>query len=206
MTGLIKNVIFDIGDVLVDFRWPDMLRDYNVPEEDILLIAKRWLTTPVWDELDLGVIPEAEALDHARAALGDKAHYVELFMAHLDELIVPKPYAAPLMREIKSRGFGVYLLSNYPDRMFNVHAKQFGFLGLEDGGVISYRVGAIKPDPRIYRALLESYSLDPAECIFFDDRERNVLGARAVGMNAEQFTGEEALRERLTELGVLERA
>ena len=201
---MIKNVIFDIGDVLVDFRWPDMLRDYNVPEEDIYLIAKRWLSTPIWDELDLGLVPEAEAIEHARAALGDKAHYVDLFMAHLDELIIPKDYAVPLMKEIKSRGFGVYLLSNYPDRMFNVHAKQFGFLGIEDGSVISYRVGAIKPDPRIYQTLLDDYALEPGECIFFDDREKNVLGARAVGIRAEAFTGEEQVRKTLRELGILE--
>jgi 2-haloacid dehalogenase len=91
----------------------------------------------------------------------------------------------------------LYALTNWSRETFPIARRRFSFLGRFRGVVVSGEERAAKPDPRIYRILLERYHLDPADCLFIDDVPRNVDGARAAGMDGILFTSAAALRREL---------
>lgn len=91
----------------------------------------------------------------------------------------------------------MYLLSNYPVGLFEIHSPHFTFLPYTDGRVVSGYVKCVKPDERIYRCLLEKYSLRPQECVFLDDLAENVEGAKKLGIHGICFLGYEDANAKL---------
>ena len=94
----------------------------------------------------------------------------------------------------------MYILSNYPVSYFEVHKAGFEFLKHTDGRVVSGYVKLLKPDPAIYRCLLEKYQLKAEECIFVDDLKANAEGACSVGIHGIQFLSYEDANEKIEQL------
>lgn len=92
-----------------------------------------------------------------------------------------------LLKKLKQSGFKLYGLTNWSDTIYRVMEK-FDIFRLLDGVVISCEEHFIKPEKEIYLRLCDKYSLKPSECLFTDDRMVNVLGAKAIGMEAVLFT------------------
>lgn len=195
---MIKNVIFDIGNVLVDFRWKTLLEDLKIPDETGQIFERTVFGSPWWAELDRGVYEEAQILENLREM--NKAYLDEFnrLWENRDKLVEPYAYAVPWIGRLKAHGMKVYLLSNYPKDIFNLHAAcgRFPFLDQVDGKVVSAFVKMVKPDAGIYEYLLKEYGLTASECVFLDDREENVEAAKALGMEGivfrdyEQASGE----------------
>ena len=181
---MIKNVIFDIGNVLVDFRWRELMDELNLTKEDkdrfeVYVFGGKW-----WHHLDHGTMEEEAAIKHLRE---DNAEYQEAFdlvWKNRDQLVSPYDYSVSWIQSLQEKGYKVYLLSNYPEKLFTMHAENgsFPFLDLVDGKVVSAFEKKIKPDADIYECLMERYGLKAEECVFIDDREENVQGAINVGM------------------------
>ncbi len=185
----IKNVIFDIGNVLVDFRWEEHMRELGFPEKAIQALGEKWVLTPLWDELDRGVMSEEEALELAREAVPEYAALVDEFWNHPVGIVRCREQSAGWLRSLKERGYKVYLLSNYPRSLFKCHAENhFDFLQYVDGKVVSGCLGVMKPDRGIYEALLKKYSLKAEECLFIDDRQLNLDGAAGLGIKTLLYT------------------
>lgn len=186
---MIKNVIFDVGMVLVDFRWRQLMDDLGLPGELRPVFAKTVFGSPWWNELDRGVCSGSEVLEKLRD--DNRAHLREfdLIWENRDKLVEPYAYAVPWIEQLKSRGLSVYLLSNYPSDLFRLHTEcgSFPFLDRIDGKVISGLVKMVKPDAEIYEHLLEEYSLKASECVFLDDRPENVETARTLGIEGIVF-------------------
>lgn len=113
------------------------------------------------------------------------------------------PGTLALVRELLEAGVPLYLLSNFDVEPFEYARRLVPELDRFQGLVVSGREHLVKPDHRLYRIALERYHLDPATTLFIDDSPQNVEAARAVGMQALQFTGAGRLRAELTELGLL---
>lgn len=190
---MIKNVIFDIGNVLVSFRWPELLCELGIKEETREIFARTVFTNPLWNELDRGVYEEEAVLEKFRELNREHLDDFELVWANRDRLVEPYPYSAAWIELMKARGLNVYLLSNYPRDIFALHAKSgcFPFLEKVDGKVVSGFVKMVKPDAEIYEHLLKEYSLSAPECVFIDDREENVETAVSLGMKGIVFRGYE---------------
>ena len=186
---MIRNVIFDIGNGLVDFRWRELMQELHLSEQaqdrfEISVFGSCW-----WHDLDHGTIDETEAVKKLRE---DNAEFTDAFdkvWENRDKLVKPYDYSVPWIRSLKERGYHVYLLSNYPRDIFTLHAGNgsFPFLDYVDGKVVSGFVQMIKPDADIYKCLMDKYTLKPEECIFIDDREENIQGAINVGMQGIVF-------------------
>lgn len=127
---------------------------------------------------------------------------IRTFFEHIGEICREYPESADWLRSYKEKGYKVYLLSNYARMSFTKATPPFSFLSVVDGGVISYEVRKIKPEPEIYHALLEKYSLKAEECAFVDDNAANIAAARALGFAAVQHVSREETCRRLAELGV----
>lgn len=185
---MIKNIILDIGDVLVSFRWRELMKELGFSEEQIKILSENMFATHYWSEWDRGYYTEEQVI----AAIKEKSigleQEVERFFEHKGELVNQFDYTEAWIKALKQRGYKVFLLSNYPISIFEAHAKEtFTFLPLVDGKVVSGYVKMIKPEPGIYKCLLETYQLKAEECVFIDDNKDNVQGAKEVGIRAIRF-------------------
>ena len=111
-------------------------------------------------------------------------------------------YTVPWIKELKQKGYGVYYLSNMPAVAIRDCADDLKFIEETDGGILSYREQIIKPEPAIYRLLMERYDLRPEECVFLDDSEKNIKTACDLGMHGILFQNKAQACENLRKLGV----
>jgi epoxide hydrolase-like predicted phosphatase len=179
---MIKNVVFDLGNVLISFRPSEYLDKKEYSEEykakilDDIFYAKEWL------QLDNGDITLNEAIESiAEKSTLSREEIVHIFNLRVD-LMVPLDRNVNLLPELKKQGYKLYFLSNFPVDIFHEIKSGYLFFNYFDGGVISAEIRHSKPDKRIYEILLEKYSLVPEECLFIDDLEVNVRSAVSIGM------------------------
>lgn len=200
---MIKNIIFDIGGVLVEFHPEKTIRDMGLPEEEVQAIAYGTGLSPIWAEFDRGVMSREEVIKLMLKGISDsyKADAERFLRKEALKTVTPYDYAAEWVSGLKERGYNIYLLTNYSDWMFDYHFEHtFTFSKFVDGMVVSGKVKCIKPDARIYQEILNKYSLNPAESVFIDDRLENVVGAKAQGIHGIQFTNIEDVKSKLEHL------
>ncbi len=191
----INTIIFDIGNVLVDFRWKDFIADFGYDNEIQERIARASVLSNAWREFDRGAFSEDELMDmFVRNDPGIEEQLRRTYSS-IKGLLIQYDYTKPWIRELKDKGFRVLYLSNYSEKADRECADEIDFIPLMDGGILSYKVKMIKPEPEIYELLTDTYDLTPSECLFFDDTPANVEAARKHGYNAEVFTGYETARQ-----------
>lgn len=185
---MIKNVIFDVGMVLVNFRYREYLRDLGFSQDIEEIFCKRIVESPLWGELDKGIRETEDIVNEMKNNVMDYPDEAELFFENIHDIVETYPYAFPWIEELKQKGLCVYLLSNYPKELFNIHSKgKFTFMDAIDGKIVSGYVKIVKPDPAIYQLLLDTYNLRPEECVFLDDRKENIEAAGKLGMHTILF-------------------
>lgn len=199
---MIKNVVLDIGNVLVSFRWRALMNDLQLAEETQKIFEKTVFGSHWWGELDHGIYEEAEILKNFREDNKDHLDEFNLVWDNRDKLVEPYAYSVDWIVQLKEMGLKVYLLSNYPREVFALHTEsgRFPFLDKVDGKVVSGFVKKIKPNADIYEHLLKEYNLCADECVFLDDREENVASAQALGMKGIVFQNYKQACEELTKL------
>ncbi|MBO6163494.1 MAG: HAD family phosphatase [Lachnospiraceae bacterium] len=189
-----RNIIFDVGNVLFDYRWRDMLTDdYGLSVEEMERFAKQIVFDPLWPELDKADYTYQEVVELYVQKYPADEDVIRWFFGNTEMMPVARPRVWERVRQLKEAGFRIYLLSNYSEEMFRRHTTGAAFMNYLDGQVVSYEVHHIKPEPAIYHDLFSKFRLAPEECLFFDDRPENVEGSVACGMDAIRVTGEEQL-------------
>lgn len=200
---MINTIVLDIGNVLARFRWEDYLKDCGYEEEIRSRIANATVLSNRWKEWDRGVEDEQGLIDACIAAEPElKQEILRLFFDDCEQLVVEYEYSADFVRKLKENGYHVYLLSNYSRMHFHREKEPFRFIRYVDGGVISYDVKQIKPEPEIYRILLEKYAINPEKAVFLDDLEENIITAKAFGLHTIQVKNHEQALTDLRKLGV----
>lgn len=197
---MIRNIIFDIGNVLTDFRWREYLEDQGFDEAMIERIAKASTLSPVWNEYDRGVWSDEEIIDGFVDNDPGIEEQLRRAFADFHGLVVKRDYAIPWIQELKERGFQVYYLSNFSRKAHRECADALDFIPYTDGGILSYMDQVIKPDQAIYELLMSRYGLAPEESVFLDDTPRNVEAARSAGMKGIVFVNKEQAQEELKAL------
>ncbi len=201
---MIKNIVFDMGEVLIHFNIRDFADRYDLPEEDKeLLLQELFLGNADWALCDWGFYTEEEVAERACRKLPERLHEAAYgITCHWFEPVDPVDGMADVVRRLKEAGYGIYLLSNAGVRhrtyWNNVPGSEYF-----DGVVASAYEKMIKPQPEFYRLLLDRFSLKAEECLFIDDRALNLAGAELCGMKAVLFTDAKKLLADLKELGVL---
>lgn len=197
---MIRHLIFDIGMVLVDFRWKKLMQELGITGEALSHTAKATVEGPYWNEFDRSRIPGETICEMCCDLDPAYAPQIRLYFDHIGEICREYPYAYDWLRSYKEKGYGIYLLSNYAKLSFESVKPPFSFLSLADGRVISYEVQEIKPDPAIYHILLDRYALRPDECVFIDDNRANIDTARALGLHGIVHTSREETDRALAQL------
>lgn len=186
-----KNIVFDMGNVLVDFAPDSATRRFTDDEQivrevhNILFYSKEWLA------LDLGSMTEDKALSRILPRLSsDKVRDIaKAAFEHWHEYgLVKRHGVAELIAALKARGQKIYILSNAASRLAKVYKAVLPATELYDGVLFSGEVLALKPQPLIYQIFFERFNLAPSDCFFIDDLQANVDAAIKCGMDAWQFT------------------
>ncbi|MCI8430745.1 MAG: HAD family phosphatase [Lachnospiraceae bacterium] len=197
---MIRNIIFDIGNVLIDFCWREHIRRKGFQGETAERIGKAMMQSPVWDELDRGVWTNEELLQGFIANDPELEKEIRIVFSDLGTLVKEKEGSSDWIRSLKADGYQVYYLSNYSERVKREAASELSFLKEMDGGIMSCTVQTIKPDPRIYQMLMERYELLAEESVFLDDTEANVAAAGRLGMYGILVKDVERAKQELAEL------
>ncbi len=186
MKKKITTIIFDIGQVLAAFDSQGYLNRMELSKEKrekVMLATVQDLSH--WDEHDRGVLTDEEFIQKS-----------------LKKVPGIEPELREWLLDLKKAGYRLYILSNYGTTTFAYAKEHFKFLKHVDGMVISSDVHYVKPEPEIYKILLDKYQIIPEESVFMDDRADNVEMAASFGIHAIQFKNKEQVMEELKKLDV----
>ena len=189
---MIRNMVFDIGNVLMDFRWKEYMRSLFGENEALIQTINQGIWhNGCWAAMDKGEMDGAATLRSAVAFAPQYEKEIKLTLDRVALAFHKFGYAVPWLKELKRMGLNVYYLSNYSAFSIAANPDVLDFIPCMDGGVFSFEVKAVKPEPEIYRCLCDKYGLNPEECLFTDDVPANVKGAQACGFQGIVFEGYE---------------
>ena len=187
---MIRNVIFDYGNVLVDWNPAYLfLPVFNGDAERCRYFTENVCNREWFTRMDRGESMD-KCVAELQAVFPEYADTVALFRDRWFDMCrgdIPGMYE--LIQELKRDGVGVYGLTNWPAATFAEARRRFRTMASIDSYVVSSSVKLVKPDPAVYNLLLSKFNLNAEECVFIDDRTDNVSAAIAVGMKGIVFPG-----------------
>ena len=187
---MIKNIVFDMGQVLVSYVGNLVCQIYIEDEQERKDVSTSVFASPEWVLLDMGVMPEEEALKKMQERLDTerKREQAEWCFWHWHEYnMKPKEGMEELVRWLKSMGYGIYLCSNASVRLLKCYKEVIPAIDCFDGILFSAEVQCLKPQNEMYGHLFDRFHLKPEECFFVDDLNLNIEGARRCGMEGYCF-------------------
>ena len=192
---MIKNIVFDIGNVLLDFKPREYLKNKGFSDSLINELMTCIFMSREWIQLDMGTIEAEEAVKNFIDYTPNLKNEIKEVMEDWTSMLQPKEDTIELLYNLKRNGYRIYLLSNYHKKAFEITRRKNRFIEDVDGYVISWEHNCIKPHEEIYYKLLDKYALKKEETIFIDDMEENVKGAEEVGIKGVIFTDIENLKK-----------
>ncbi|MCR4778849.1 MAG: HAD family phosphatase [Lachnospiraceae bacterium] len=191
---MIKNLVFDMGDVLLSYRWMQIMYDHGLSEEETNEFWDKFFKDGNWVYYDNGTYNTKEFEKFMSEKYPEQAENIHYLLTNLDKMPVSRQEVWDKVTRLKKeKGYNLYILSNYPQEMFESHTARVTCMKDMDGVVVSGAIHLTKPNKDIYEYLLNTYNLDPAETIFFDDRIDNIEGAKAAGIDGVVIESEEFL-------------
>lgn len=192
-----KNVIFDFGNVLVQWH-PEKVYAEHFGDEARAWWFLRHVCDAAWrNRIDAGE-STAACIEELKAKQPEYAEAIELYRSRWREMLTDEvPGMREVINDLRNRGHEIYGLTNWSMETFPAARERFGILQMIDRYVVSGAEGFIKPDARLFRVLLDRYHLKAEECVFVDDNPDNVAAAKALGMESIVFTGADSLRKHL---------
>ena len=194
---MIRNIIFDLGNVLISFVPSDYLVKKNYPGNIRNTILTDIFQSPEWKMLDNGDITVPEAIESIAPKSSLNKEEIALVFNFRRDIMFPLDDNARLLPALRKQGYRLYYLSNFPLDVFEEVKNDYFFFRHFDGGIISAEVKLSKPDIRIYEYLIRHYGLNPEESLYIDDIEENVMAAEAVGMKGMVTNGSPRIAEQL---------
>lgn len=201
---MIKNVIFDLGGVLIDWNPKYMYRTIFDTEEEIDTFLAD-ICTFEWNEQQDG----GRTIAEANKVLIDKypqwKPQIEAFYGRWVEMLGDAIQGTvDILQQIyDDKNYRLYALTNWSAETWPVAVDRFHFLQYFEGILVSGQEKLKKPDPKIYQMILDRYGLNPSECIFIDDNARNVAAAEAEGIKSIIFTTSENLGRELKKMNII---
>jgi len=200
---MIKNIIYDMGGVLIEWRPDKLVRRLGYEGEDARLLLREIFGDSEWVGLDRGRLREEEAMAVFRERLPERLHpAIERCVYWWRDPLWPIPGMADLVAELKGLGYGIYLLSNATSALHEYFPRIPGSEHF-DGLIVSADHKLLKPEHELFEVLFRTYGLEGAECFFIDDNNANADASINLGMPAAVFDGDlPRLRRALQKAGV----
>ena len=201
---MIKNIVFDMGGVILDFNLKKTVEKEFAPEYHDVIYEHVFGENSVWKTLDEGIYTFDQVIPGILEKLPPEIHEkISAMVTDFYDYMPPFPETYELIKELKENGYKIYLLSNATPRFFDRYLDVPAFQYF-DGLFISALYKLLKPNREIYEAFCNKFSLAPEECFFIDDLEANIKGAKDYGMQGFVFKAPDTtkLKIALREAGV----
>ena len=184
---MIKNIIFDFGNVIIKWDVHGILKSYNISDDELKILEKAIFQSEEWNKLDEGLldIEDAEKVFESRVPSELKGKVKEITESWFEKIEFNEK-VCNLIKDLKSKGYKVYGLSNTNIQFYN-YIKNLDIGKYFDGFLISACEKMMKPDKNIYYRLFEKFSLNPEECFFIDDTKENIIASGKCGMKGFVF-------------------
>jgi 2-haloacid dehalogenase len=197
-------VVFDVGGVLLEWDPRHLYRKLFDGDDDAMEEFLGNVCSVEWNERQDAGRTFADAAAELLPAHADKAHLIDAFGRRFDEMIPGAiEETVDILRDLKRAGVPLYAVTNWSAETFPSAQQRFDFLAEFDGIVVSGEEGVIKPDPRIFRILLERYDIPADAAVFIDDNPANAEAATNLGIHGIHFRSAAELRGELVALGLL---
>ena len=197
---MIKSIVFDIGNVLVDYNIQSFLAQKGFEPAMIKRIVKASVMSPYWEAFERCDLTEDEALAAFASLDPEIENQIHDAYINIKGMLTIRPFAIDLVKDLKKKGFQVYYLSNYSSKAYKECDDSLAFMEYMDGGCLSFQEKMTKPDVNFYQRFLDKYHLDPKECIFVDDTPVNVEVAEKMGFTGIVFESYENTVESIDKL------
>ena len=210
---MIKNVVLDIGGVLVDYHTLDYYTARGYDLEKAQELKKATMDSHLWEHNDIGLMPYEWILNRMKAGAPSLADDIEKTLRLQNGVVTRRRESKDWIRAIREKGYRVLVLSNFSEMALRDCPDALDFLGENLGGtgsvgdsgvitegILSCKVHTIKPYPAIYAHLLTRYGLIPEETVFVDDTQKNLTGAEAYGIRTVLFHSREQVLEEISKL------
>lgn len=197
-------VVFDLGGVLIDWDPRHLYRKLFAEEAEMERFLAE-VTSQAWNlEQDRGR-PFAEAIAELTRQHPDRADLIEAFWSRWPEMLgEPHQETVDVLADLRATGIRLLALTNWSAETFPVAVPRYPFLAWFEAVIVSGEVRLVKPDPAIFRLLIDRHGLEPAQTVLIDDSIANVEAAGALGFRAVRFTDAAALRRDLGAMGLLD--
>jgi putative hydrolase of the HAD superfamily len=186
-----KNIVFDMGCVLMDYDPDRSIRKYTSDPDVIREIRNTLFLSMEWLKLDCGLISEETAIERVLPRLSsDEARAIaEKAFIHWDEYNMwIKDGAEEMIHKVHDRGQKIYILSNASARLPKIYRRVMPAAELYDGVFFSAEYQCIKPQDLIYQTFFKTFHLHPEDCFFIDDTPENIEASRRNGMEGYVFS------------------
>jgi putative hydrolase of the HAD superfamily len=180
---MITTIVFDIGNVLAHFGWREYLQGCGYDAELSHRVSAATVENPIWKEWDRGSREEEDLIEECCRQNPDIEKEIRALFDSALSLVEEYDYAPGLVKQLKDNGYKIYILSNYSKTIFEHDKEYFQFLQYVDGGIVSYQIKHVKPEPEIYEALIHKYGINTQEAVFIDDLPENLEGAKPFGFH-----------------------
>lgn len=187
---MIKNVIFDLGDVLINNPL-EYIKTLEYSDEKAEALYQALSTDSVWHDKDIGIYENyIDCIPIFQKHHPELTKEIEKFFQEswMTKVYTPIEKNMVLYKRAQELGYNIYLLTNYSADGFAYLEENYDFIRTANGRIVSSHVHCCKPERKIYELLLNKYQLTASECIFFDDNINNILVAKELGINAILFT------------------
>ncbi len=192
---MIKNIIFDVGGVLLEWNPSKFLQELDLPRH-----FGEVFESLLWAMHDGGLLSRQELMEKLPHHV-DKETF-SYCISQVSKQLQPIPEMIDLFHTLRRLGYKIFILSNMPHEMHQELIQLHDFFTHPEGQIFSYQVKAIKPQPQIYEALLKTYQLNPEESVFIDDRYDNIVAAKRLRIKAIHCQSFDQVLSDLTKLGV----
>ena len=191
---MIKNIIFDLVNVIINYNQKKIINNFTEKEEEIKYIYDEIFHAPEWTLMDLGDITNDEAIEIINKR--NEFKYEKLTQEFLHEWHKKQPINRDIVeiaKILKNNGYNLFVLSNMANQTYE-YFKNDEFFSLCTGIVISAHEHVKKPDEKVYRLLLDRYNLNAEECLFIDDDDsgKNYETANKIGIKGRRIMPNQA--------------
>jgi len=200
---MIKNIIFDLGNVLLKFQPSEFLLRFTNDVEYIDQFVAKIFRSSTWMDLDRGTISLEIAKNNFISKYPKEEAFLTLFFNHWMEMLTPIEENVKVLKGLRDLGYKTYILSNFIKETFTFIQNNYDIFQLFDGQIISGFEETIKPEKAIYELLLSRYNLLPEESLFIDDVLFFLKPAKKLGMKTIWNKPETDLREELRKFNIL---
>nr|WP_086939933.1 HAD family phosphatase [Thaumasiovibrio occultus] len=202
VSSQVKNVVFDIGNVMVRWSPHEIVRLTFGDGDETERTATEIFQSSIWLDLNKGLLTEPEAKTRYQAALGLSALECERLFYYVKQTQILLYGSESLLKRVKAAGYRVYALTDNVHEIVEFLQSTYRFWSLFDGATVSADLGLLKPQPEIYQSLLTQHKIEAVETVFIDDMPHNIAGAEAVGLYGIQYKNAAQCEADLKALGL----